>query len=351
MQRETPDPDATETRTQVDRPPRRERRSPGTLLGRYVLLEELGRGGMSLVYVAYDPELDRRVALKVVRGEQLTEAHSARLHREAQALARLSHPNVVTVFDVGDVSGDTFVAMELLEGVSLRKWLLEARTWRDIVRVMVAAGRGLAAAHAAGILHRDIKPDNIVITATGAVKLVDFGLARDLGDRSASGSGSGGTPTPGDHDLDLDAPISTSESVTLRPLEAITQFGHVVGTPAYMPPEQRARRPDADQRADQFSFCATLYEALYGQRPFKVSKQELLDVGEQLTIVDKPGVEPRTLAAAPPRDVKVPAWVQRVVNRGLAVAPGHRYPSVDALLADLDRDPERTRRRVAIGAT
>src|SRR5688500_750081 len=170
-----------ETKTHVERPPRTEKGMVGTMLGRYVVLQELGHGGMSTVYVAYDPELDRRIALKVVRGDKLSESHRARLHREAQALARLSHPTVVTVFDVGDLANDTFVAMELVDGKSLREWLLAARTWREVVRVMVAAGRGLAAAHAAGIVHRDIKPANIVIAESGAVKVVDFGLARDLG--------------------------------------------------------------------------------------------------------------------------------------------------------------------------
>jgi serine/threonine protein kinase len=176
---------ADETETHVERPPRHERGMAGTMLGRYVVLQELGHGGMSTVYVAYDPELDRRIALKVVRGDKLSESHRARLHREAQALARLSHPNVVTVFDVGDLANDTFVAMELVDGKSLREWLLSPRSWREVVRVMVAAGRGLAAAHAAGIVHRDIKPANIVLSTSGAVKLVDFGLARDLGDRSS----------------------------------------------------------------------------------------------------------------------------------------------------------------------
>ena len=166
-----------------------EQRAQPTMLGRYVVLNELGRGGMSVVYAAYDPELDRRVALKVVRADQLSEAHRARLHREAQALARLSHASVVTVFDVGDIINDTFVAMELVEGMSLREWMKQPRTWREVVRVIVAAGRGLAAAHAAGIVHRDVKPDNIVIAANGAVKLVDFGLARDLGDKSVDTGG------------------------------------------------------------------------------------------------------------------------------------------------------------------
>jgi tRNA A-37 threonylcarbamoyl transferase component Bud32/tetratricopeptide (TPR) repeat protein len=325
----------------------RNRRKAGAMLGRYVLLDELGRGGMSVVYVAYDPELDRRVALKVVRGDKLTLAHRARLHREAQALARLSHPNVVTVFDVGDLDDDTFVAMELVEGMDLRVWQKQPRTWREVVRVMVTAGRGLAAAHAAGIVHRDVKPHNILIGTSGVVKLVDFGLARDLGDRSNPDTSS--EIDPAAHGLEDSGSHSISESAS-KHLETITQAGHVVGTPAYMPPEQRARKPEADERSDQFSFCVTLYEALYRQRPYQISRKELLDRGELLTKVDRPGVEPRTLAQPPPADSDVPAWLRKVVLRGLAAEPRHRYPSVEALLVDLDRDPERARRRVLIGA-
>ncbi len=337
---------SAEDETEVSRQqPANDRRKAGALLGRYVLLEELGRGGMSVVYVAYDPQLDRRVGLKVVRGDKLSASHRARLHREAQALARLSHPNVVTVFDVGDLDDDTYVAMELVDGANVRDWMKAPRTWREVVRVMVAAGRGLAAAHAAGIVHRDVKPHNILIGNDGQVKLVDFGLARDLGDRSS--------PEPSS-DIDLSSSIDDSSvhsiSESSKHLETITQAGHVVGTPAYMPPEQRARRPEADERSDQFSFCVSLYEALYKQRPYHVSKKELLDRHEQLTIVEKPGVEPRTLAMPPPEGSDVPAWLRKVVLRGLAAEPRHRYPSVDALLLELDRDPERTRRRIAIGA-
>ena len=343
-----PHDDSTETLADSPRPRRkRESEAPPARLGRYVILSELGRGGMSVVYIAYDPELDRRVALKVVRGKRLSKAHRARLHREAQALARLSHPAVVTVFDVGDLDDDTFVAMELIDGMSLREWIKTPRTWREVVRVVVAAGRGLAAAHAAGILHRDVKPDNIVIAGSGAVKLVDFGLARDLGDR---------TGESGEHDalddlelaagsIDTGHDASSSISGSARPLESITRVGNVVGTPAYMPPEARSRHPEADQRSDQFSLCATLYEALYRQKPFSVSRAG--GGKQQPTVADDPSTDTRTLAAAPPRTSDVPAWLQRVVARGLAVEPSQRYPSVEALLAELDRDPQRTRRRIA----
>jgi eukaryotic-like serine/threonine-protein kinase len=324
-----------------------------TLMGRYVVLSELGRGGMSVVYAAYDPELDRRVALKVVRADQLSATHRARLHREAQALARLSHPSVVTVFDVGDLATDTFVAMELVDGVSLRDWLKQPHTWREVVRVVVAAGRGLAAAHAAGIVHRDVKPDNIMLAPTGAVKLVDFGLARDLGDRSIDSSEllSEDPVMPPEIGSELTSSSSSSGSMNAaKPLEAITQHGHIVGTPAYMPPEQRGKKPEADERSDQFSLCATLYEALYHQRPFTTSKKEVLDRHELVTVAERPGPDSRTLAAPPPKGTDVPAWLQKVVTRGLAVDPRQRYPSVEALLADLDRDPARTMRRAATAA-
>jgi predicted Ser/Thr protein kinase len=337
------DPTATAATGAASDGPIQTPRGPGTLFGRYVVQEELGKGGMSVVYAAYDPELDRRVALKVVRADRLTTQHRARLHREAQALARLSHPNVVTVFDAGDVGNETFVAMELISGKSLRHWVETTRTYREILRVMLAAGRGLAAAHAAGIIHRDVKPDNIVISDAGVVKLVDFGLARDLGDRSLDS-----------HDSSDSGEFSSSsmlESGSLRPLENITQLGHVVGTPAYMAPELRARRTDADQRSDQFSYCATLYEALYRQRPFHVSRKQALDPAEQLTVIDKPSkrtAEIRTMAAAPPKDTDVPGWLQNVITRGLAADAPHRYPTMDALLKALDRDPQRTRRRIGL---
>jgi tRNA A-37 threonylcarbamoyl transferase component Bud32/tetratricopeptide (TPR) repeat protein len=327
-----------------------------SMFGRYVVLEELGRGGMSVVYTAYDPKLDRRVALKVVQAEQLSEVHRARLHREAQALARLSHSSVVAVYDVGDIDNDTFVAMELVDGESFRDWLKKQHTWREIVKVVVTAGRGLAAAHAAGIVHRDVKPDNIMISSSGAVKLVDFGLARDLGDRSidseemSASSSSGSMSAQSSSTTSISKSSRSSGTNSALPLDAITQHGFVVGTPAYMPPEQHSKTPETDERSDQFSLCASLYEALYHKRPFQTSKKQALDPREAVTVADRPGTDTRTLAAPPPKDSDVPSWLWRVLERGLAVDPNNRYPSVEALIEDLDRDPARTMRLIAIGA-
>jgi tRNA A-37 threonylcarbamoyl transferase component Bud32/tetratricopeptide (TPR) repeat protein len=324
------------------RPSRPSVRPIGTMLGRYIMLSEIGQGGMSTVHIAYDPQLDRRVALKVVRKDRLSEGFRARLHREAQALARLSHPNVVTVFDVGDIRDQTFVAMELVDGQSLKDWGEKPHPWREVLRVMVAAGRGLAAAHAAGIVHRDVKPHNIVLGKNGEVKLVDFGLARDVGERTSQ------PEIASDSYPSLDESSGSFSDSGAKHLETITEAGHVVGTPAYMPPEQHSKRPEADERSDQFSFCVTLYEALYKQRPYQKSRRELFDRDHQLTVADRPTTEPRTLAVPPPTNTDVPAWVRKVVMRGLAVEPRFRYPSVDALLEDLDRDPARTRRLVAL---
>jgi serine/threonine protein kinase len=223
----------------------------GCSIGRYLIVDTLGAGGMGIVYAAYDPELDRRVALKALHaseGESSPSAGRGRLFREAQAMARLSHPNVVTVYDV-IVEGDlVLVAMELIEGESLRKWIDGARRpWRAVVDVFVQAGKGLAAAHDAGIVHRDFKLDNVLRGVDGRVKVVDFGLARSA--RRA------------------DEPPPTGPGVASVPVD-MTLEGQVVGTPAYMPPDQLRGAP-ADTRSDQFGFCVAMYEALYGVVPFE----------------------------------------------------------------------------------
>ncbi len=294
----------------------------GATLGRYVILDRIGSGGMGVVYSAYDPELDRKVALKLLRPDRCGSAGEAgrlRLLREAQAIARLSHPNVVQVYDAGSFGDRVFVAMELVEGRTLRRWLEEERpSWREALGRFVLAGRGLAAAHAAGLVHRDFKPDNVLLGSDGRVRVVDFGLARPAGKPEAvaeenSPTGSGG--------------------ILASPL---TQGGVALGTPAYMAPEQ-LRGDATDARTDQFSFCISLYEALFGERPF-------------------PGHEPREIAQAvlrgavrePPAGARVPGvpgHLRAALLRGLRADPRERYPSMESLLQDLERDPAAIRRR------
>jgi tetratricopeptide (TPR) repeat protein len=200
----------------------------GERVGRYLIDRLLGAGGMGLVYSARDPELDRAIALKLLRPALDADPAAARqqLVAEGQAMARLRHPNVTVVHDVGDHGGEVFIAMELVEGETLRAYLARPHAQRDVVRALVAAGRGLAAAHAAGLVHRDFKPENVLVGRDGRVCVSDFGLAR------ATGSG--------------DAAVA--------------------GTPAYMAPEQ-LDGADPDPRADQYSFCITAHEALAGRRP------------------------------------------------------------------------------------
>ncbi|MCB9561907.1 MAG: serine/threonine protein kinase [Kofleriaceae bacterium] len=226
--------------------------TPGTRVDRYEIVAWLGAGGMGVVYEAFDPELRRRVALKLVRAIRPGATWEARLLREAQAMAQLSHPAVVPVFDVGSYDGGVFVAMELVDGGTLKGWLqAERRSWRAALTTLIAAGRGLAAAHAAGLVHRDFKPDNVLVGKDGRVRVTDFGLAR-IAAADTDGDDGGA-------DVDRARPAAGVADVLSRP-------GAIAGTPAYMAPETAAGVADA--RSDQFAFCVTLYEALYGERPF-----------------------------------------------------------------------------------
>jgi eukaryotic-like serine/threonine-protein kinase len=293
----------------------------GTAIGRYVLIDQVGSGAMGVVYAAYDHGLDRKVAVKLLRHPERG-AGRRRLQREAQALARLSHPNVVAVHDIGTYRDQVFVAMEYVEGRDLRRWLTdEPRTWRQVLDVFRRAGDGLAAAHAVGIVHRDFKPDNVLIDRHGRVQVGDFGLAlvgRDLVDSGDGGAASGSS--------------SSGEPI-------LTATGAAVGTPAYMSPEQHVGSRNIDARADQFSYCVALYEALHGARPFE--GESVLALYEQ--------IEAGTVRE-PPRDSPVPPWLHRAVVRGLAADPAARHPSMDALLSELRRDRTVWRRR-AIAAT
>jgi eukaryotic-like serine/threonine-protein kinase len=285
----------------------------GAMLGRYIVLETLGRGGMGIVYAAYDPELDRKVALKLLLpGYDRGASARARLLREAQAIARLSHPNVVAVHDVGTVGEQVFIAMELVEGMDLGRWLTaERRSYVEILGVFLQAGAGLAAAHAADMAHRDFKPENVLVGRDGRARVVDFGLVRK--DETLSSR-------PGLSVEEL--PVEVSQHRAALDDDALrTAAGVLVGTPAYMSPEQ-FHGLGGDARSDQFSYCVSLYEALYGERPF---------AGESLTELAY-AVTHAEIRAAPSQPA-VPGRLRQVLLRGLALEPQQRYASMEALMA------------------
>ncbi len=297
-----------------------------TRVADFELREELGRGGMGVVFLGRDPALDRAVAVKVLhgasfRGDEQRASH--RLVREARAMARLSHPNVVRIYEVGEHARRIFVAMEYIPGTTLAQWqraLAErsapALRWREVLARYVLAGRGLAAAHDAGVVHRDFKPQNVLVGDDGRVCVTDFGLARTSA-------------------VDITLPEREGELVT-RASASATSSGLVMGTPAYMSPEQiEGARVDA--RSDQFSFCVSLFQALHGARPFPAES-----LGERYEQI-KSGVIARPPGAASP-----PAWLDAAITRGLAFSPGERWPSMPALLAELERDRETPRRRRAV---
>ena len=287
-----------------------------TRLGRFVLLRLLGKGGMGVVYTAWDELLDRRVALKLVRADHDGNAHGRMLH-EAKGLARLSHPNVVQIYEVSASAGRLFIAMEYVPGVTLRAWTAERRrtadAQRDLLNMYIQAGRGLAAAHAEGLVHRDFKPDNVLVGDDGRARVADFGLVAIHTTARAP---------------DLTAAVAPYDIN-----ERLTVHGAILGTPAYMSPEQFAGRP-ADARSDQFSFCAALYEALCGVRPF---------AGATVTTL-RAEISAGTLQP-PPADAALPAWLLRTLRRGLAARPEDRFPAMDALIASLVHDPVARRRR------
>ena len=324
-------------------------------LGRYVVLELLGEGGMGVVFTAYDPELDRKVAIKLLRTTASGSAQD-RLVREAQAMAKLSHPNVVPVFDVGQYEGRVFVAMDYVPGASLRAWLdAGPRPWREVVDVFVAAGRGLAHAHAHELVHRDFKPDNVIVgddSGERRVQVLDFGLAKSVEDARPEPDADPEAPDETLEDLSVTGPspsqagLTRSSSGTGKTLGGgsrlsaeLTHAGSILGTPAYMSPEQHRGAPTT-AASDQFSFCVALYEALWGKRPFAGTTLKALAfavVGGKL--------EP------PPSSSKVPSWIWPIVARGLAVDPAARWPSMPALLAALEADPGHRRRQLVVGLT
>ena len=299
---------------------------PGQVLaGRYTVLDWLGEGGMGVVLAAYDSRLDRRVALKLLRSRAwedggLSEGQ-ARLVREAQAMARLSHPHVVAVYDAGTLEdGSVYIAMEYVRGRTLRRWCEEpARSWREVLSAYLASGRGLAAAHAAGLIHRDFKPDNVLVGEDGRARVTDFGLAR------------AGSIAPGLPPAAAALPPSTLDT-------PLTQAGTLMGTPAYMAPEL-LEGGAADVRTDVYAFCVSLYEALYGQHPFEEGRLRELLVAQHAGRV-----------RPPPVDAKVPAWVFHALRQGLRAPPELRPPSMEVLLTALEADPEAKRRARPLAA-
>jgi hypothetical protein len=299
----------------------------GDQVGRYLILSRLGAGGMGVVYAAYDPELDRKLAIKLLHvqsGASRATQGRERLLREAQAMAQLTHPNVIAVHDVGTLGDRVFVAMEFVEGRTLEDALPEASEgWRGVLELFLPAGRGLAAAHSAGLIHRDFKPENVMVGDDGRVRVLDFGLARAQQQREE---------TPVLEELPPSASRSRASSARL------TQTGAVMGTPAYMAPEQHLGL-STTAATDQFSFCVALHEALFGERPFP---------GETLAALAFNVTEGRRRGA--PKASTVPGWLRRAVNRGLDVDPERRWPSMEALLTALEhfRVLEQRRRRLLI---
>ncbi len=369
---------------------------PGTMIHRYQITRRLGAGGMGVVYQAHDPELDRQLAIKllhVTAHNPLAAAKARkRLHREAQALARFSHPNVVQVYNSGTWGDSVYIAMEFIEGQTLRQWLTripEASTLEpadgddpvdvaagtpstdEILDVLVAAGEGLAAAHRKGLIHRDFKLDNVMVGDDGRVRILDFGLARTVArDRGSTALTEAGgelaawspiqragspahlrPPSADSHPLThragsepLDA-LQTSFASRYLPtnppslLDApITAHGAIVGTPAFMAPEQYGG-DEIDPRADQFSFCVSLYRSVYRSRPFRgrsVAELRKNILGGKLV--------------PPPTDPNVPKWLEAIILRGLQRDRDDRYPSMDALLDDIKRHRARPSKRVLLTA-
>ncbi len=319
-------PDGGEPTTVLDGPPLAS--APAvevpTRIGRFAVLRRIGEGGMGIVYAAYDEQLDRRVALKLLRpgGRDGSEGRG-RLRREAQALARLSHPNVVQVYEVGDFGDSVYLAMELVRGRNLREWVAaESPPVRTRLEVLLQAGAGLAAAHGAGLTHRDFKPENVLVGDDGRVRVVDFGVARLHGAVEAE-------------------PTAAAVRSAGEGLATWTQAGVIVGTPSYMAPELW-RGDAADPASDQFAFCVVAHELLLGVRPFSGSDAAALQQAIE-----------RGVPTASPNATALPARLRRAVLRGLAVDRAARWPTLAALLEVLRTDVARRRRWVgalALGA-
>ena len=287
---------------------------PVLRIGRYRIESRIGAGGMGEVYLAVDEELARKVAIKRVLPGMLSGRQHERLRDEARALAKLSHPNVVQVYEIGEHDGRTFLAMEYVQGQTLAQWLAEQpRTWREILDRFCTAGRGLAAAHEAGVIHRDFKPENILLGNDGSVRVADFGIA--LAETELADAG---------------------VICTIRDGDETGATNYIAGTFRYMSFEQLRGDP-IDARSDQFAFCVALYEALWRTQPW-----ELGNVVERLAALEQ------ERARRPPRS-KVPAQVWWILRRGLARSPRDRWPDMNALIQALGRVSCRRREAIAAG--
>jgi tetratricopeptide (TPR) repeat protein/predicted Ser/Thr protein kinase len=274
---------------------------------RYRIEEEVGAGGMSVVYAARDVELDRQVALKVMRRDVGETQDQERLREEARALAGLNHANIVPVYDVGYAKdGRLYMSMELVRGKSLREWVdVKPRSVAEVLGVLIEAGRGLAAAHAVALVHCDFKPSNVLVGEDGRVRVVDFGIARR---------------------------VLLSETITARSIgddsetrDPQKKRPQVIGTPRYMSPEQVRAHP-LDAKTDQFSFCLTLYESLYGQLPFLGTSNR-----QRLRNIVRGNIRKQ------PRGSLVSGRVHSIISRGLAASPDDRWRSMEELLRALTR--------------
>lgn len=301
----------------------------GTLVDRYVLLGKLGAGGMGIVYTAYDPELDRKVALKLVLpGRSSAHGERARFLREAQALARLTHPNVVAVHDVGTHDEQVWIVMEFVPGQTLGAWVKERpRPWLELLRVMSDIARGIAAAHAVGLVHRDLKPENVMLGSDDRVRVMDFGLAHGrtlaAAEREFSASSIGARS---DDMLAQTIPVDSMPQPEFAALAVrLTKAGSIQGTPAYMAPEQW-RGEEVTAAADQFGWSVMAWELLFGERPFQ--GQNVVALGAAVLAGRR---------SAPRRDRGVPRWLRRVVERGLVADPAKRWRTMDALVTALER--------------
>ena len=296
-------------------------RRRGSRIGNYTIKDVIGWGGMGVVYAAYDSQLGRHVAIKVLRRDDSSQdgGMGSRLLREAQSMARLSHPNVITVYEVGTVGGEIFVSMELAEGTTLGEWLMQPRRWQEIVGAFIEAGRGLEAAHRAQLIHRDFKPDNVIVSLEGRVRVTDFGLARATEERQP--------------EVNWDTPTSPRAKRF-----DLTTTGEILGTPLYMAPEQHGLG-QVDARSDQFSFAVALYEALHGSHPFASSS--LPELIRRVTTGDR---------HPPPSWVKLPRPLRAALDRAMSPSPASRFPSMRELLAELEAVRAPRGRRLGLAA-